>query len=233
MEGITVIIPTYNRPEILAGAIARIGSNLHYHLGFPRRFLIGNDGEPGLDKYLRDIFGSDAIRVLEGPKRGLGANLNMLINACETDLIFQMDDDHYLQESLDVRQFADDLMDFKNQVGWIRLFLGTEEDLTNDDPFYSFYARLHGRYWYPEPDDTELYIASNRPHLKRKDFHEFYGMYPEDVPLGKTEEAFCHQYNDKHVQSYGKPRPWIVIPMAAPSFDTWAHVGDSWQKQGL
>ena len=233
MEKVTVIIPTYNRPEILKETMNRIAFNLVYDGVVD--ICIGNDGDRL--PHIPDIHTRDSVvnvYVLDGPKRGLGANLNMLINACETDLILQMDDDHYLEKPLDINQFADDLLQFKDNVGWIRLFLGTEEDLNNDDPFYQFHAVMLKRYWYPVPGVGELYIASNRPHLKHKRFHDFYGLYNEHVKLGETETAFCHAYASQHNLHTDHPdRPWVGIPVAAPSFDTWKHVGASWQKQGL
>ena len=234
MEKVTVIIPTFNRPEILEGAMNRIAFNLVYDGVVD--IYIGNDGD--YLPHMPDIHTRDSVvnvYVLDGPKRGLGANLNMLIRAANSSLILQMDDDHYLEKPLDINQFADYLIAQKNDIGWIRLFLGTDKDLGNDDPFYNFSAKMLERYWYPLPGVDELYIASNRPHLKLKDFHsKWYGYYPEGVTLGETETVFCHQYVNKHIELNGaSSRPWVVIPVAAPSFDTWAHVGDSWQKQGL
>ena len=227
MEELTVIIPTYNRPQILKYTVTNLLRNLRYSNWI--HFLIGNDGDEDLD------FGGgfDNIEVIPGPKRGLGANLNMLLKEVETDLILQLDDDHHLVQPLDINQFAQDLLNFKSQVGWIRLFLGTEEDLNNDDPFYNFSAKMYGRYWFPMPGVDELYIPSNRPHLKHKRFHEYYGYYEEGLKLGETETDFCHQYADLHQARAGeRDRPWVVIPVAAPSFDTWQHVGQSWQREG-
>ena len=226
MENLTVIIPTYNRPDILDQTIAWLNDNLDYAGSF--EILVGNDGN--LNKATFGIHPSN-VRVLNGPKRGLGANLNMLIKAAETDLVLQMDDDHHLVKPLDINQFSQDLIERKNGIGWVRLFLGTEEDLNNDDPFYKFHALMLERYWYPTPDKGEFYIASNRPHLKLKEFHsEWYGYYQEDESLGNTETHFCGQYISRHKELDGvSNRPWVVIPVAAPSFDTWKHVGESFQ----
>ncbi len=244
MEKVTVIIPTYNRAEILVGAVQRIQRNLIYD--GPVEILVGDDSD---DLKVKDSIGfhfvgdrSRPVRFVDGPKRGLGANLNMLIQEADSELILQMDDDHYLNKILDINQFAVDLMDSRTRpcleegtIGWIRLFLGTEEDLGNDDPFYRFTANMCERYWIPDPSFYELYIASNRPHLKSKSFHNVYGFYQEGKLLGMTETEFCHRYIDmKRLWIHeGLDSPWVVIPVAAPSFDTWKHVGDSWQKQGL
>ena len=237
MEKVTVIIPTYNRPHTLYSTIRLMHSNLVYD--GPVQFLVGDDsGKLSFETITRpmveDLSGFMDIKLLSGPARGLGANLNMLIEAADSRLILQMDDDHFLVKPLDINQFADDLLQFKNKVGWIRLFLGTEEDLNNDDPFYNFNAWMMERYWYPMPNRYELYIPSNRPHLKHVQFHHYHGSYDEGVKLGKTETNFCHYYADNYEKYHShQDFPWVVIPVAAPSFDTWEHVGDSWQKQGL
>jgi glycosyltransferase involved in cell wall biosynthesis len=226
MEAITVIIPTYNRLEILGGTIDYLDKNLKYGGGI--HILIGNDGELVPSKW----FGRNTT-CIDSPKKGLGANLNMLLQKAETDIVLQMDDDHHLVKPLDINQFVKDLIEFKNNTGWIRIFLGTEEDLNNDDPFYQFSAKMQGRYWIPAPGVDELYIPSNRPHLKRRDFHAYYGLYKENLKLGETETEFCHRYADLHLKGWGdRDHSHVVIPVAAPSFDTWQHVGESYQKRG-
>ena len=240
MEKVTVTVPTYNRPEILAGAVQRIQRNLVYN--GPIEILVGDDGDDidcvtKVTGYSYSPFsGIIDVKILAGPRKGLGANLNMLIQAADSELILQMDDDHYLEKPLDINQFAKDLISPKYNIGWIRLFLGTEEDLNNDDPFYQFQAGMVDRYWVLYPDGKELYLTSNRPHLKRKDFHEHIGPYKEGLKLGETETEFCHRYRDILTGKWlpKDPRnPWVAIPVVAPSFDTWKHTGDSWQKQGL
>lgn len=223
MSELTVLIPTYNRPDILPQTIGWLND----HLDFDGKIhiLVGNDGDMN-----HATFGYHPKNVteLQGPRRGLGANLNMLLRAAKTDIVLQMDDDHHLVKPLDITQYVKDLEEQRDNIGWVRLFIGTEEDLNNDDPFYKFEARMVGRYWIPDPAGPELYIASNRSHLKHKRFHNVYGLYKEGVSLGETEAGFCHTYSDRQrLSEVGLP--WVAIPVAAPSFDTWQHVGQSWQ----
>ena len=106
--------------------------------------------------------------------------------------------------------------------------LGERVDSANPDTYYKFQARLYGRYWRIDPNGGELYVASNRPHLKRVAMHDRYGYYPEDKTLGGTEEAFCHMYSDLWVDGW----PEVVVPLYPPPEGTWQHVGKSWQKKG-
>ena len=228
---ITVIIPTYNRPEILEETII----NLRKHLWFTGRvyILVGYDGDKPIFTDSNSIGKYGDIAVLPGPKQGLGANLNMLLKAAETDVVLQMDDDHWLVEPLDITHYYDDLVRPGSSNGWIRLFLGEEKDFYgNQVGYYKFDASNLGPYWYLKPRIRELYIPSNRPHLKRVDFHDMYGMYIEELKLGNTEEAFCHQFENKFME-LGPDKQWVTIPMFGLQYNQWQHVGDSWQKEGL
>jgi glycosyltransferase involved in cell wall biosynthesis len=216
--GISVIIPTYNRQEILQETIDRFRSYIRYELG-EITFLVGNDGDQ------IDIKGAT---VLPGPKRGLGANLNMLIGAAKTSLLFQMDDDHFLCQHLDLNEHAASLL-IEPDFGWIRFFLG---ECVKPEQHYKFSAAAWGNYWRLLPYD-ELYIPSNRPHLKVKEFHtQSYGMYEENLKLGETEMEFCHRFVDMK-RERGKDLPDVFIPMYGLHPYQWAHVGESWQGQGL
>jgi glycosyltransferase involved in cell wall biosynthesis len=231
---VTVIIPTYNRPEILRQTIR----NLLTHLKFDGyiKVLVGNDSDRehtivysgrGLELMPREV------EIIPGPRQGLGANLNMLLTMAETPVVLQMDDDHWLVELLDITHYYDDLVRPGSRNGWIRLFLGEEKDFYgNQVGYYKFDASNLGPYWYLKPRIRELYIPSNRPHLKRRDFHVMYGKYKEGVRLGNTEEAFCHQFEDKFMK-LGPDKQWVTIPMFGLQVNQWKHVGDSWQKEGL
>lgn len=227
---VTVVIPTYNRPEILKETYLFLSMNLKFDGEW--RVLIGNDGDD--DTLYPSARAS--VKVIPGPKRGLGANLNMLLSAVETDVVLQMDDDHWLVEPLDINQYYDDLVHPQSTNGWIRLFLGEKKDYYGNQPYYyHFNAANVGPYWYLKPRLSELYIPSNRPHLKRVDFHDLYGPYKEDAKLGNTEEAFCHQFEDIFMKTRpdNPARRWVTIPFFGLTMNQWQHVGDSWQKEGL
>lgn len=216
---LTVIIPTFNRAEILKQTIELLQENLIYY-GGDTHYLIGVDGDDNTPDILR---GMDNVRLLQGPRSGLGANLNALINAAETTLLFQMDDDHHLVKELDISEHALHVLN-EEEFGWIRLMYGRCGDPVG---YYHFTARLHGKYWRLLPNTTEVYLPSNRPHLKKKEFHtQFYGMYTPGLKLGHTEVDFCKHF--AKIYEEGKT-PDIFIPMYPPTEDTWLHVGDTWQ----
>lgn len=208
---ISVLIPTYNRAQILRGTISLLQKNLHYSGKIT--YYIGIDGNAGTGKMLAGH--SDIVSII-GPNNGLGANLNRLISSTQDDYLFQLDDDHQLEQPLDLHPHIRQL-EFDNSAGWIRL-MGVA--------YHNYIAKLKGDYWYIYWESPELYIPSNRPHLKHRRFHDHYGLYPEGVKLGESEEGFCEQCKEKAKED-GKIK--VLVPV---NDIKWNHVGDSWQLKG-
>ncbi len=233
-----IVIPTYNRADILLETISRLESYLLTPDMDKTTIIVGIDGDDDtLDRLhqsqtkLAPFF---ARFHLVGPGRGLGANLNACLRAAKEigcDFILQMDDDHQLQHRLDMRPYLRD-MAADPHLGWIRLYYGEYRGRGSGvERYYQFRANLYGQYWRLDPFGPELYLTSNRPHLKRMDFHDTFGYYAEDIRLGATEVEFCHRYLDQ--AKNGHVNPGVFIPLYPPPEGTWRHVGDSWQKQGL
>lgn len=208
---ISVLIPTYNRAQILRGTISLLQKNLHYSGKIT--YYIGIDGNAGTGKMLAGH--SDIVSII-GPNNGLGANLNRLVQSTKDDLLFQLDDDHHLLTPIDLDAHVRQL-EFDNNAGWIRL-MGVA--------YHNYIAKLKGDYWYIYWESPELYIPSNRPHLKHRRFHDHYGLYPEGVKLGESEEGFCEQCKEKAKED-GKIK--VLVPV---NDIKWNHVGDSWQLKG-
>jgi len=221
---ISVLIPTYNRADIVHTAVVQFMRNIVY----PGKliFYIGIDGDDNTREVLESITGANIV-CLDGPRRqsgigSLGANLNMLISSAKSDFLFQMDDDHILIRKMSLAQHVERLVSDQPRSGWIRLmWIGG----------HKYTATLDGAYWVVDWNSAEVYITSNRPHLKRKDFHSYYGMYPEGLKLGQTEEWFCHQCIDM-AKADGSVGPHVLIPLGVRTEDSWDHIGHSWQLQG-
>ena len=230
-DPITIIIPTYNRPSILDKTIQNLLQNLEYEGRM--HFLIGDDSEHPDAQAANDNLQNHFIDVVVGPGRGLGANLNMLLDTAKTDIVLQMDEDHWLATPLGITQYVKDLRNPNFNMGWVRLFLGEEEDVYSLETYYKFKAASYGPYWFVDAGSPTLYLASNRPHLKKIDMHKkHFGWYPEGKKLGHTEEGFCHQYKTTKKHQRWHETPWVTIPMFGLSISQWKHVGDSWQKRG-
>lgn len=221
---ISVLIPTYNRAEIVHAAIVQFDRNALYPGKFV--FYVGIDGDDDTKEKLEGSIYANEIVCLNGPRKttgigNLGANLNMLISSAKSDILFQMDDDHILVRKLDLAPHVYRLMS-DPKSGWVRLmWIGG----------HKYTATLDGAYWVVDWNSPEVYITSNRPHLKRKDFHLYYGMYPEGLKLGQTEEEFSHQCIDV-AKADGGVGPHVLIPLGVRTEDSWDHIGHSWQLQG-
>lgn len=214
LPAIAVIIPTYDRQEIVTRTVELLLENLIYD-GPLTIYVSSDSGERGLPQ-----ISDPRVVALRGPVLGLGANLNFLIAQTSEPLLLQLDDDHHLVEPLNLNEHAATLTDDPT-AGAIRLMGVTG---------HRYQATLYGRYWWVHWDSPhELYVASFRPHLKHRRFHEHYGLLPEGLRLGHTEEAWCHQCKDIYAR-FGGPR--ILIPIESTSERAWQHVGDSWQLKG-
>lgn len=219
-SAIAVIIPTYNRPQIVGETIRRLQHYLRYD-GAIDYFSSDDSTDDRMPETRAQIENLPRLSYVRGPHRGLGANLNALLRrSADYDLLLQMDDDHQLNQLLDLNEHARKLLEDES-AGWIRLMgIG----------FHRYIADLNGHYWRVRWNSPELYIPSNRPHLKHRRYHEHYGMYPEGLTLGQTEEIFCHQCIDRGRRSDG---PAVLVPLNSMSETAWEHVGDSWQAKGF
>lgn len=215
---IGVIIPTFNREQV----VCRVLTGLKAHLRYAGQinYYVSTDGTDNTEVEVARTFG-DQVYVTHGPKRGLGANLNHLLHGTQEELILQLDDDHLLLTNLELDRHVVELLSC-SEAAWIRLMgIGS----------HNYHAQLRHQYWFVDWDSPELYIPSNRPHLKHKRFHEVFGYYPEGVSLAVTEEGFCHQCRDKVPSLLGIP-PQVLVPLNSNSESAWDHIGASWQLKG-
>lgn len=225
--GVSVLIPTYNRTQIVADTVAQLAQLLQYPGQITYWLGVDNTEESAAQvQAFVEKHANVQVNAIDGPRRRgyrngyLGANLNKLIKtSLPDDILMQMDDDHRLLRCLDLRPHVEKLVTDET-AGWIRL-MGVG--------FHNYCGCLEGRYWRVSWTSGELYIPSNRPHIKHRRFHAFYGMYPEGLRLGETEERFCHQCKDKANKT---PGPDVLVPLDVMTESSWDHVGHSFQLQG-
>jgi hypothetical protein len=224
---ISVLIPTYNRTQIVANTVTAMHQLLVYPGQITYWLGVDNDSESAAEVSGLVINQSGAkVNAINGPRRlshgkkhSLGANLNLLLTASHEDMIImQMDDDHLLLRKLDLREHVEKLIQDPS-CGWIRL-MGVG--------FHRYCGCLDGRYWRIAWNSPEVYIPSNRPHIKHRRFHTHYGNYPMGLKLGETEEAFCHQCKDIALRNDNGPS--VMVPIDVPTESTWDHIGTSFQN---
>ena len=228
MPFVEVIIPTlstekHDRRAILHETVNSLRVNLRYSGGL--RFLISADG---LDP--SGLFaGENDVRVIAGIT-SLGANANNLLLHAESELLFQQDDDLWLQSTLDLELHARKLME-DDTAGMIRLWgVGYHRLVARLNTFPI--KPLDGEYWRCDMQQSEVYLVSFRPHLKHRRFHDHYGLYHAGFPAGETEEGMGYKAKAVHKEKGG---PDVLVPLSGLPFDSiYRHVGvDSLRMAGF
>lgn len=223
---VSVLIPTYKRPQIVLRTVDLLLSNLR-HLG-QLTIYVGDDSGDGETRAV--LHGYPSTMVLDSPGRGLGANLNHLLRATPDPLIVQLDDDHHLVAPLDLTPHVDKLTR-EPLAGWVHLMMnaqGNEQWELSD-----FLLRGDDlRHWRIMPDSPCKFFASNQPHLKRATVHDYYGLYSEPAKTWQQETEFNERVQRMHRE---KPdtSPRFYVPVEAYGFRHWRHVGDSYAKRGM
>lgn len=223
---LAVLIPTFNRPSIVQRTVDQLLSNLRYQGQL--LIYVGDDSDN--DDTKRALHGYPAAMVVPAPKRGLGANLNMLLKTTSEQLIVQMDDDHQLIAPLDLTPHADKLIR-ETEAGWIHLMMNAQLNEHWDVSDFS----LRGddlRHWRIMPDSPCRFLASNQPHIKHRRVHDFYGIYGEPKKTWEAETEFNERVQAMHREKPDEA-PRFYVPVEAYGFRHWRHVGDSYPQRGL
>jgi len=225
-QPLAVLIPTYNRPAIVQRTVDLLLSNLRYQGQLI--IYVGDDSDN--DDTKRAVHGYPAAMVIPAPRKGLGANLNMLINTTTERLIVQMDDDHQLVAPLDLTPHADKLIR-EPLAGWIHLMNNAQGNEHWDVSDYVLRGDdlRHNRIM---PESPCKFIASNQPHIKKRAAHDYYGVYSQPAKTWQQETEFNERVQAMHRE---KPdtSPRFYVPVEAYGFRYWRHVGDSYVARGL
>lgn len=216
---IAVLVVTYQRAPILRQTLEALAARLTY--GGRLRFIIADDGSTDETHAIATTHGDLVVTDRGGMGRNTNAGLRFAFEkGC--DLVFQLQDDMLLLQPLDLTPHAQWLLSHP-QDGYIRLWgVGG----------HKYTATLDERYWRIDWRSDELYIASDRPHLKTRAFHDAAGYYPEGLTTAATEEAWSHQSKD--VGKAGRA-PFVLVPHGYDSERNFEHIGwhERWRDKGL
>lgn len=220
---VAIQIITYDRPREIRRVIDGLRKYLHYEGKVV--WCLCDDGSP--EGYVARILADypDLSWVVSRTERkGWGGNANAGLKslaAARFDYIFSLEDDYVPLGALEISRGVA-LMESLPGIGLVRydgleghaLDLELRECNTVQFGMLSYMRILKS--------SPFLFVYSNRPHLKHKKFHEFYGLYPEGVSLGATEEYFAHAVKGR------ADGPWLAILEDGVNrrFD---HIGHSWQ----
>ena len=221
---VSIVIVTYQRAEILRRTIGGLLRHLSY-VG-PLEYVIADDGSTDeTHGMINDLIGSGLEgRLIVSNRVGMGANTNAGLRAAfeRTDIVLQLQDDMLLLQTLALTPHVQRLQSHASD-GFIRLWgIGG----------HRYTATLDEDYWRISWQSDELYIPSDRPHLKTRRFVESTGWYPEGLPTAQTEDAYCHQA--KNAARTGVV-PAVLVPHAYDTERNFEHLGwhTRWRDQGL
>jgi hypothetical protein len=215
LPDITIAITTLDRLVLLKETLERFERFLKYLGGV--RYCIGNDGEvEPLARMIATLPFADRITVIgDGTRKGLGANTNRILMACQTDIALQTQDDYFLMKPIDITPHVKKLL-ADPTAGWIRLKLLNGQDFT---------ATVDDKHWRVSWYSESLYIASDQPHLKRwREWHAHYGFYAEGLRVADTENEWVGR--SKQIGQTSARRLDVLIPIEWPHDTGWLHVGD-------
>lgn len=246
---VTFQICTYNRLDELTRTLEALKKRVLQYDSKKIKWLICDDSSPDdyrdrirASKIYRAIEKGSQIDILPTPANsGWGANVNNGLRHIDTEYIFFVEDDYVLNCPLDLEQGVA-LLETKRDIGMLR-YRGTAGDHVI---YHQFEADVTGKYRIPkdggairqglglpnkvtylqlDSGSPTLYLYSHGAHLKRKSFHNFYGLYPEGLKLGQTEEAYAHIVKDR----MKLPNAPAIAILPDWIFMQWDHIGKSYQ----
>lgn len=189
---VSVIFITYKRLDLLTRTYEAFRSICTY----PKlEYILCDDGSPrALQKKMRELQ-FDTYLFAEKNK-GLGNNQNKGIVAAKGEYLLQLQDDWLCHGPGDFIQGALEVFAKKPDIGLIRLWnhkgFNIPYDLyqTADGRRVRIYESVYDHL----PSERHDYVYSDRPHIKRRSFHEKLGYYREDIFMNDMEIEFCERF---------------------------------------
>jgi len=221
---VTVLIVTFNRPEIIRRVIQRYELYLQY--AGPIIWRIADDGSaPGYVESLQKEFARLNLQATVTKRGGFGANLNNGLKAAfkDSDYVFLTEDDWATLDYVNVTKGVW-LLSSIPQIGLIRYDeIGIDIRLDaavlkhptlrmNDAWVRYFIFDKKSRYIYP----------GGHPNLVHKRYYGAYGFYKEGGEIASVERAFSHVLATK-------PGPEVVVMSDYVGTPKFRHAGKTWK----
>ena len=180
--GITLLITHYNRSsslERLLASFEKLGCRFE-------DIVVSDDGsKPEHVEKIRSLHGTYSFRLITTPKnRGLGNNINKGQDAVKTPYTLYIQEDFvplttFPSKLRDAAQFmAED-----NRLDMARFYAYFKYPYLT--PLRNGFSRMRFKIWYP--GYKKFYMYSDHPHLRRSNFLEKFGRYPEGVNVEVSE----------------------------------------------
>lgn len=186
---VSVLFITYKRIDLLEETIFAIRKNTRY----PNlQFVISDDGSPREIQEKMRLLPAD-VYVLPTKNRGLGANINQGMAACEGKYILMVQDDWRCEGPSAYLLNAVRLMEAQPSVGLVSFSL----TLAIADKLKALDGVEERAVLYPlDPAERDYpFLYSDQPHLRRREVNEMMGPYLEDRDMVKCEQDYERRWD--------------------------------------
>jgi glycosyltransferase involved in cell wall biosynthesis len=190
--GVTLLITHYNRSNSLERLLATF-QRLDCHFD---DIVVSDDGsKPEHVEKIKSLHSSYSFRLITTPKnRGLGNNINKGQDAVTTPYTLYIQEDFvplvtFPPKLKDALQFMNDRKD----LDMARFYAYFKYPYLK--PMGKGFSEMRFRAWYP--GYKKFYLYSDHPHLRRSDFLEKFGRYPEGVNVEKSEYGMMMSFLKK------------------------------------
>lgn len=180
--GVTLLITHYNR----SGSLERLLENfrkLNCHFD---DIVVSDDGsKPEHVEKVKALHNKYTFRLITTPKnRGLGNNINKGQDAVNTTYTLYVQEDFVPQGIFPAKlQEAIQFMNDRADLDMVRFYAYFKYPYLT--PLNNGFSEMRFKIWYP--GYKKFYFYSDHPHLRRSNFLEKFGRYPEGVNVEKSE----------------------------------------------
>lgn len=180
--GVTLLITHYNRSSSLERLLATF-QKLGCHFD---DIVVSDDGsKPEHLEKIRSLHTFYSFRLITTPKnRGLGNNINKGQDVVTTPYTLYIQEDFVPLVAFPPKlQDALQFMNERKDIDMARFYAYFKYPYLK--PIGKGFSEMRFKAWYP--GYKKFYLYSDHPHLRRSDFLEKFGRYPEGVNVEKSE----------------------------------------------
>jgi glycosyltransferase involved in cell wall biosynthesis len=183
-KDVSLLVTHYNRSGSLERLLASF-RNLHCSFG---EIVVSDDGskKTHLDK-IEALQAQYAFKLIKTEKnKGLGNNINKGQDAVTMPLTLYVQED-FEPTPIFPEHFTDACAIFNKEKEWDIMRFYAYFKYPYSKPYGHGFSEMifHGAPWYT--NHLKFYFYSDHPHLRRSNFFEKFGRYPEGISGDKTE----------------------------------------------
>lgn len=193
---LSVIVLTWERPDMLAGCLQRLRQHLLCHM--PVELIIADDGstDPQYEAIYSDLGDARLIVNEQRERRGPGWTINSAYEMATKDYVIYVEDDCYLKQDLKAEDIAAFAACFAadpriQQIKLAYSWHGKLVDTKKDRPI------TVGPYLFKLGDWAEIMSYSFQPHFLPRSVFGALGRFPADKGMEELEMRRSGQFHAK------------------------------------